>query len=384
MNRIQFFSVFVRRNNHQFNHHQFNHHNRIAQCYLLTKSTYATFFNKREREKLAKSESSSYPYDNTIIDYINNFFDLKNIDHFKNVLIEKFNRLNEHNFDANFMRVCMAQRNYAIGKAYFDYLQAKNISVNTATLSKFIILCYYCQNDVKEDVNISELCKMLKSRSEYLDVHTQKSLIYGLSMTPDWKDGLDLLQEMVDKDGVRSSSANAMISCSLDHGELPVAISLMETLMQHNLEISDAISEKWIRLSAENKDVRNEFMKFLRHHELFLSSENIQLLNDAMKEFQGSLTNVDDLTGECQNCRRKLELRELSHEQFSTLRSAILEKVLQGPDVYITSNPKELNHFLEFLKKNSPYDVVIDGLNVVYGCKAKTPLNKKMNLVLNT
>lgn len=354
-----------------------------------TVSTYATFLQKKEKSSIISdsiTESKSQPFDGHIVDYIKRSHGFQDIDYFKNELFKKFSRLNKHNFDANFMRVCLAERNLNVGRAYFQHLEENNTAVNTATLSKFIILCYYCRSEVKGKIDAEKLCTTLKSHSKYLDVHTQQSLILGLSMTSNWKEALYWLQEMERNDSVKSLPVNAIISCSLDHRELSIAVSLMETLIQHEKELSDAVLEKWIKLYAENKEVREEFMNFLCRHELFLSKELTRRLKETVENsstgtIQGCFTTVDNLTGKCQNCQKKLKNYELNDEQFSMLRSALLEKVLHGPDVYIGSNPQELKRFRNFVRDTAPYDVVIDGLNVIYTFKSKSSPSEKMQLV---
>lgn len=356
----------------------------------ITKLSFATFLNKKEKLNIVTdhvTESKSQPYDRDIIDYITNFQGLQNIDYFKNKLCEKFTRLNQHNFDANFMRVCLAERNLTVGKAYYSHLEDNNLGVNTATLSKFIILCYYCRSELKGDIDVEKLCSTLKSHSKYLDVHTQQSLVFGLSLTPNWREALTWLQEMEKNDSIKSSPVNAVIRCSLDHGELQTAVSLMETLIQHEMKLSDAVLEKWIDLYAENEEAREQFIKFFCAHELFLSKNLMYKLKETVENLSdgtihGSLTTINNLTGKCQNCHKKLRNYELNNEEFSMLRSALLEKVLYGPDIYIGSNPQEIDRFKEFVRDTSPYDIVIDGLNVIYTLGSKTSPSEKMQLVV--
>ena len=371
MNRLNFLSVFLK-----------NSYN------CSTRSTYSTFFTKKKSTNVSdhRTESKPQPYDGHIIDYIEEFHSLQDIENFKNELFKKFTRLNKHNFDANFMRVCLSERNFTAGKAYFQHLKESNELVNTATLSKFIILCYYCPDSVKEELDIDNLCSTLKSHSKYLDAQSHQSLILGLSMTPNWREGLHWLQEMKNNNNVKSSPINAMISCSLDHGEFQTAVSLMETLIHNEKKMTYSVLKKWIQLYAENEEARKVFMKFLSHHELFLREDLMYMLKETIENstagtIQGSLTTVDHLTGKCQNCQKKLENYELSDEEFCLLRSALLEKVLHGQDVYIGSNPQEMERFKDFVRDTSPYDVVIDGLNVVYTFRSKSSPTEKMQSV---
>lgn len=48
------------------------------------------------------------------------------------------------------------------------------------------------------------------------------------------------------------------------------------------------------------------------------------------------------------------------------LRDEFLNRVLIRDDIFKNSNPKELKDFFQIVKRNAPFDIVIDGLNVMY------------------
>lgn len=43
-----------------------------------------------------------------------------------------------------------------------------------------------------------------------------------------------------------------------------------------------------------------------------------------------------------------------------------MNRVIIGSDIYHKTNPNELNRFKTFIEKTKPYDIVIDGLNLIY------------------
>lgn len=68
--------------------------------------------------------------------------------------------------------------------------------------------------------------------------------------------------------------------------------------------------------------------------------------------------------GECNVCHAKLEPTWVSQEDFDELRSAFLNPVLIGKDIFLKTQPEEMKHFLSFLSRQGPFDVVLDGLNI--------------------
>lgn len=68
-----------------------------------------------------------------------------------------------------------------------------------------------------------------------------------------------------------------------------------------------------------------------------------------------------------------LEKYELSPEEFKDLKKVFFQNVIIGEDVFLKSNPNELESFKTFLKGMDKYDVVVDGLNVAYRAGANPP-----------
>ena len=70
--------------------------------------------------------------------------------------------------------------------------------------------------------------------------------------------------------------------------------------------------------------------------------------------------------GNCKSCKRFLNPIKITKAEFENLRSAFLEKVVIGKDVFSKTTPAELENFKSYVKKTAPYDMVLDGLNIAY------------------
>ena len=55
---------------------------------------------------------------------------------------------------------------------------------------------------------------------------------------------------------------------------------------------------------------------------------------------------------------------ELASCDFEGLQREFLEKSLIGSNVYLKSNPQEVERFRDFVMENAPFDVVLDALNI--------------------
>ena len=68
--------------------------------------------------------------------------------------------------------------------------------------------------------------------------------------------------------------------------------------------------------------------------------------------------------GHCTFTGTALPSQWQENKKFHLLHNRVLEVVLQGKDVYQSTNPQELKQFLDMVDKEGPFDVVIDGLNI--------------------
>ena len=65
--------------------------------------------------------------------------------------------------------------------------------------------------------------------------------------------------------------------------------------------------------------------------------------------------------------------------EYARLRAALMERVVLGDDVFLGSNPAEIDRFRRFVAKEAPFDIVVDGMNVAYRhCGNKDSHKNKM------
>lgn len=75
--------------------------------------------------------------------------------------------------------------------------------------------------------------------------------------------------------------------------------------------------------------------------------------------------------GVCKHCSNKLKPATLTADEFNKLRSSFISSVIVGENIFLKTNPKELEQFQEFLEKTAPYDFVLDGLNIAFAVGLK-------------
>ncbi|KAI9563201.1 hypothetical protein GHT06_010659 [Daphnia sinensis] len=325
------------------------------------KSMYATFNNRKAvNENVPKLLNQHVPHVNPFESEIEQFIktnhSLTGINQFQENIISKYKSklLTKESFDAIFMRMCLACRNYQLGKQFLHHIHQTGRQANTATLAKFLSLCYFCSAEVEDKSEIKKLC---------------------LSITDSWQDGLKLLEE--DEAAQFSSSMNAAVNCLLKHNHFDSAMLWMDKMIAKERPIFDFVYEHWLRKCAENHNCWETFSDFLVRNGVFLKQPIVQKLKEVLQNrsrdpFIGQFTAIDEDSGRCQSCQKVLQNTDITDEEFAALRNRITEKVLLGTDVFLGSKPEEMQRFEELLKTTGPYDIVIDGLNVAYHMSIKS------------
>ena len=335
--------------------------------FVYSTSNYATFTNKRVlREPTPpKYEPFVHRFDHEIQDFIAKNQDLSSLPDFKLNVIQKYNTrlLSEQSFDAVFMRLCLASRNYQMGKAYLNYITQSGKQANIATLSKFLTLCYYCSNEVDDKDEVEKLCSLALSQNEFIDASTKESIIAALTITNNWKYGLKLLKE--DEGTHHSVPLNAIIDCLLHHDEFDEAFFWMERMIIKERTIADSIYDHWLKKCHFNQHVWNMFLNFLIRNRVFLKRPFVEQIKSQLESHPsepsvGQFTTVNESTGTCLSCRKVLKNASITDEDFAALKKALMDKVLCGKDIFLGSKPEELESYQALIKKTAPYDIVID------------------------
>ncbi|KRZ43116.1 Vacuolar protein sorting-associated protein 53 -like protein [Trichinella pseudospiralis] len=68
----------------------------------------------------------------------------------------------------------------------------------------------------------------------------------------------------------------------------------------------------------------------------------------------------------CSCCGNALKQMALSDEEFKSLKDDVFKRIVFGEDPSRQTTIEELIHFQQFLNKNGPFDVVVDGCNIAY------------------
>uniref|UniRef100_A0A3P8UHI5 Mitochondrial ribonuclease P catalytic subunit n=1 Tax=Cynoglossus semilaevis TaxID=244447 RepID=A0A3P8UHI5_CYNSE len=265
------------------------------------------------------------------------------------------------------------------------------VATETGTLSYNLLLRYLalcvCHG---HDHEVPDVYEIMRSSFSCLETGAASLFIRSFSRTGNWSRALSLLQE------VKQPSARNygdVIAALMRHGQLTAAWTLYQELMDNG---QTPFQETWSSLfQPVVKDTEGQttslhqqqqrllgILHYMRNNQIYPQerlAHSIKAWFESLpgQKWTGRWTSVHP-SGSCRCCGSDLESIQLTVEEYQQLKDRVMTDVIQGPDIFTKTTPRELGYFKEFVKQRAPFDVVVDGLNVassnVGKCKQSTTL----------
>ncbi|XP_041351553.1 mitochondrial ribonuclease P catalytic subunit-like isoform X2 [Gigantopelta aegis] len=171
---------------------------------------------------------------------------------------------------------------------------------------------------------------------------------------------------------------NPIIIAALREKEMDVVFSLLSTLGGKGMAPSNVVFEKFINMcSGLDGEVNINIRSLFKYFREFNWLPDQELAHQIEELFVGSKTEnwkchwtIVDKSGVCQCCKHRLGRIVLTDADFQNLQQQFLTSTLIGENVYLKSNPEEVERFKDFIQEYAPFDVVVDALNVAAFCRS--------------
>ncbi|KAJ7344945.1 hypothetical protein JRQ81_000895 [Phrynocephalus forsythii] len=238
-------------------------------------------------------------------------------------------------------------------------------------LLQYLVLCE-SQEQTKE---ICDIFDIMRARYKTFDSGAVTLLIRGLSCSPRWRDALTFL-EQIKKQKVDTPSNKNYRDCingALMNQEINLALELYHQLLAEGLTPTLDTLQLFFDTCKGVQDgrLKNELismLNYLRDNQLYPEENFMKSIKQWFESipgenWKGTITGIQR-SGRCSSCNQTLEDINLSPEEYNLLKEKILKEVIQGKDVFRKTTPVELEEFQKFVNIHSPFDIVIDGLNV--------------------
>lgn len=291
------------------------------------------------------------------------------------VLMQYMRHLNNVNIDAAILGLMTTGDNLVHARKYLQFLNHLKEIPSKIFLSKLLKLynlaakCRHLSNQELDDIR--KIYLTLRKDFEYLDSSLCENLIYGISLTEHWREGLQLLQESK-WSAVPSTGSYCVLARKAfeDEKTFPLGWKIMEEMVEERKEPKCEVFITYIetiKSQTNFKEYIEQMFQFIGKHQLEVSREVITKLRNilAYKEIKNFVTKISE-KGNCDICQIKLSQLHLLDREFNELQKHFLQSVLIRDDVFQKSDPEEVCLFLKIMEQRQSYNCVIDGLNVVY------------------
>ena len=315
------------------------------------------------------------------------------------ILINKYKHINKNNVDAVIVGVCNDSEQLMLAKSYTKHLLDNGRQPNDATLLKLLRVynaAYHARGGTQdaltreEQDEVLEICTKIRNKHDILDSFSCENLVYGLTTTDKWRDGLDLLEMMKITNNTPTLPAYTELAIkAFVENDLSLGWLLLQQMLEHRKQPKCEIFLALLN-TIQKKHFENflpEFEKLLTLLETYEIVITEKVVN-ALINISQNHPNLMNMTrtnlkryGQCSSCGLHMKNVSLKYEDFKKLQESFLQKVLIRNDVFQKSTPEEVKQFCNYVDRTGPYDCVVDGLNVAYAMGSKKPAQALANLV---
>ncbi|XP_076761085.1 mitochondrial ribonuclease P catalytic subunit [Xylocopa sonorina] len=274
--------------------------------------------------------------------------------------------------DSYILQMCKQEKYPDVGICYYKFLESNNYNPSVTTIGLYLELY-----DLKEDPittadrdHILKLYNYITSQYQSLDCSMSNILVIALCKIDRWQDAIKIIKEFeaTDKQFLRDGYS-ALISYLFNSGKIELANEYLIASLKTGIGPLSHTYSAYIEYCLKEKHKFKERMEILFN---LWSKYGIKPSEEVVHKFITICNNIGwsaKLTtisrSKCCVCRKSLVQTDLTQEEYKLLSKAVLQKLILKHIYYVT-NPHEINNYMKFIDARKPYDIVIDGLNIMY------------------
>lgn len=294
--------------------------------------------------------------------------------------------------DAAIMELCMGLNNSETAISFYKFLRKNNFEIDEAIAGKYLQALTYVKKALTEDdkEDIKRIYRDLKKQNVHITTKTILYLIQALCLTDDWMKACTLLENIYGSKSIKEAYS-AIILAALRHDCIDLMFEYFTKCysIEFNLMYSEDIHDEYIR-HAEQKNAE-EYKKLIEKMFQFWYDFTIIptdiILNKyikSCKKFGWMVTKTQiSNRGICKNCSGCLSKLNISDTEYEVLKRVIVDKLFLFENGNLPEITKELSTFRKFIARVEHYDIVIDGLNIMYKNKNSNWTDGLLKIIIN-
>lgn len=295
-------------------------------------------------------------------------------DKVRHELITSERYITPSNVDSIFIGLCSKERRLDIAKSYVDYMKSQSLPINNVIVSKLLRL-YYMRRPLSTDDEavVIKWCKELMDKNQPLEATLAENMIHGLSQTEEWMKCLELFHHIQAATSINTSTYSCIIWKALDEGNLDIAWNLLNQMSSELTLPKSTVFLKYLDKYGKDDVATERLLKYIGENNLLLPDCLVEEFRDVVSKSRNCEIVEITRKGRCKSCSNKLPNAKLNEAEFDKLSNTFLKEVMIRKDIFIKTNPEEVEKFKRFIDRVMPFDVIIDGLNVAYSFGAQQP-----------
>ncbi|PBC33987.1 Mitochondrial ribonuclease P protein [Apis cerana cerana] len=249
-----------------------------------------------------------------------------------------------------------------------------NYNPTVHTITRYLKL-YHLKNDLITETDkkhILSIYNKLMIQYTSFNANISNTFVKSLCQINQWKEAIKVIEkyEAIDNNHLLQEAYNDLISYLFDHEQEKLAYEyLINSMKKKTGPDGNNICITYLKYCLKEKHTFNEKVEKMF---MLWNTYGIKPTENIVLEYMtaciehgwiGSQTTI--LNSKCSKCNKILSQMNVSEQDFKYLLEAIKKKF--APDnMYYVTLPKEIKEFITFIDKNKPFDIIIDGLNVIY------------------
>ncbi|GFQ74038.1 mitochondrial ribonuclease P protein 3 [Trichonephila clavata] len=277
--------------------------------------------------------------------------------------------------------------------SFMKYLHEVNIQPNFLCYLKYMALCGKNVDKCGEKIVFQafEKIKSMIDASPVLDVTRTEHVIQGLYLTTQWQLCFDYLKKFPCE--LTREIKNRLATAAIKNDQEVLAWEIITTWLKNGENPSNEVITEFLlyaqRLQFKDWRISDKFIvkffQYIQNKGVILDIKVIKFVESYFKhhptEWGVSRTKVFR-SGECNSCKRNLEIVDFTINDFMQLKDIFLERSLKKSDLFINTTDKEFHQYLNFVNSRKPFEFVLDGLNAAHTVQTKkNPKNLSVQLL---
>ncbi|CAH1794172.1 unnamed protein product [Owenia fusiformis] len=287
----------------------------------------------------------------------------------------------ENTWYVSVMRALGRYGKYQLAQSLVKYVRHKDLNESILFMTSFMLACTSSKSPDAEQQVLNIYNKILE-KTEHFDNSTGADVVHALCKTSLWENSFSIIEKLDTHGPTHQKLYSHVLSAALCNKNAKRTSEVLDNFTKFNSQPYDFVYTDVIR-GLDTEDGKRAIYTLLnksRQNSWVLSMNAAMKLKDFFEGLQdekwsGSLTTVN-VKGECTRCHKIMDQLELAPDYFNTLHKAFVESSLIE-NVFLKTTPEEMTVFKKFVEKNGPFDIVIDGLNILHQTIKSKHTNKK-------